>query len=144
MGQIQFTIALVMIGLFSVAVIGFATNFANDNSVAVDISDDSALSSLYTKQTGNLTQFGNDTQATYSSIANSTISAGDETTRSGGQFKITPVTAITFATSILYTGYTKIFGSDSGFAIFITTFLGLIVFIMGLYIWKTWAGRNPE
>ena len=45
---------------------------------------------------------------------------------------------------ILKVGYSKIFGTDSGLGIFITTFLGMIVFITALLIWKTWAGRSPD
>jgi hypothetical protein len=26
----------------------------------------------------------------------------------------------------------------------LTTFLGMILFITGLLIWKTWAGRSPD
>jgi len=144
MGQIGFTISLVLIGLFMVAIVGFALSFADNNTVYVDLEDDTEISELYTGQRGNITQFHSDTESTYESIINSTIASGDETTVSGGQFKITPVTAVAVSTNILRVGYEKIFGSGSGFGIFLTSFLALILFVMGLFIWKTWAGRNPD
>jgi hypothetical protein len=143
MGQIQLTIALVMIGLFSVALIGFGVNFAADNDAAISLSDDPEISNLDTNIQGNLSSFRSGSESTYQSIVESSIDEG-ETTPSGGQFAITPVNAISTVSNILKTGYLKIFGTGSGFGIFITAFLGLIGFIMGLYLWKTWAGRNPE
>jgi hypothetical protein len=143
MGQIQLTIALVMIGLFSVALIGFGVNFAADNDAAISLSDDPEISNLDTNIQGNLSSFRSGSESTYQSIVESSIDEG-ETTPSGGQFAITPVNAISTVSNILKTGYLKIFGTGSGFGIFITAFLSLIGFIMGLYLWKTWAGRNPE
>jgi hypothetical protein len=143
MGQIQLTIALVMIGLFSVALIGFGVNFAADNDAAISLSDDPEISNLDTNIQGNLSSFRSGSESTYQSIVESSIDEG-ETTPSGGQFAITPVNAISTVSNILKTGYLKIFGTGSGFGIFITAFLSLIGFIMGLYLWKTWVGRNPE
>ena len=144
MGQISFTISLVMIGLFTVAIIGFAVNFANDNEVFVDISDDAQISELYTGSKSNIATFGSKSEDTYESIINSTIATGDVTTTSGGQFKITPLVAVDITKNILRVGYIKIFGRDAGFGIFLTAFLSMITFIIALLIWKTWAGRNPE
>jgi len=144
MGQINFTVALVMIGLFVVALIGFAINFASDNDAEVSLSDDPELSLLYTKTEGNLSRFDEGAESSYASIVDTTIDPAGQTTASGGQFAITPVNVIGVVKNILKVGYIKIFGTGSGFGIFITTFLGLLVFIMGLYIWKTWAGRSPD
>lgn len=143
MGQIQFTISLVMIALFAVALIGFAVNFASDNNSAVDISDDAQLTSLDTEIKSNLSTFRGGSESTYQSIVESSIETG-ETTPSGGQFAITPLTVVGTVKNILQVGYVKIFGSGSGFGIFLTTLLAMIGFIFGLYLWKTWAGRNPE
>jgi hypothetical protein len=145
-GQIGWTISLVMIGLFVVAIIGFAVNFASDNNSPIDIADDPEISNLYTSVVGNLSEFGEGAQDTYGSIINSTISpsAASGTTATSGQFAITPTNTIGVTRNILNVGFKKIFGSNSGFGIFLTTFLGLIVFITGLLIWKTWAGRTPD
>lgn len=144
MGQIQWTVALVLIGLFAFAIIGFTISFANTNSAAVDINDDPDISDLNSITQGNLSQFRSETDDTYTSIINSTIASGDETTISGGQFKITPVSALGTAKNIMLVGYKRIFGTDSGFGVFITTFFSLLLFITGLLIWKTWAGKIPD
>lgn len=144
MGHIQWTVSLVLIGLFAIAIIGYAVSFANDNNAAIDISDDPEISSLNTRVQGNVSQFISDSEGTYNSIINSTIAAGDTTTASGGQFKLTPASAIGTVKNIIQTGYVKIFGSDSGFSIFLTALFSLIGFITILLAWKAWAGRNPE
>ena len=144
MGQIQFTVALVLIGLFTVALLGFAINFAADNDTPVSLTDDPELSSLYTKTGGELSGFDEGAESSYASIVDTTISPEGQTTASGGQFAITPLNIIGVVKNILNVGYVKIFGTGSGFGIFLTAFLGLLVFIIGLYIWKTWAGRSPD
>jgi len=143
MGQIQFTLSLIMIALFTVAIIGFAVNFASDNSAPISISDDPELIALQTNAEGNLSDFRGHSESTYQSIVESSIESGD-TTPSGGQFAITPVSAVPVTKNILKVGYIKIFGTGSGFGIFITTFLAIITFMIGMYIWKTWGGRNPD
>ena len=143
MGQIQYIVSLMMIGLFTVAIIGFAINFASDNNTAISIADDPELIRLQTTVEGNVSAFRSGAQSTYQSIVESSIEAG-ETTPSGGQFAITPTSAVPVTKNILKVGYIKIFGSGSGFGIFITTFLAIITFVIAMFIWKTWAGRNPE
>ena len=146
MSQIQWTISLVLIGLFTIAIIGFSLNFASDNNAAVNIADDPEISGLYTNAIGNTSSFQANSEDTYTSIINSTISTSSAsgTTVTGGQFSITPANMIATTKNILKVGYSKIFGTDSGFGIFITTFLGMLVFITALLIWKTWAGRSPD
>lgn len=144
MGQIQFTIALVFIALFAVGVLGFALNFANDNDAAISLNNDPELSGLYTKSQNNLSTFRQDSESTYNSIVETSIEEGGQTTVSGGQFAITPGNVIGVTNNILRVGYVKIFGTGSGFGIFLTAFTALLVFVAGLYIWKTWAGRIPD
>lgn len=146
MSQIQWTVSLVLIGLFAVAIIGFSINFASDNSSPVSISNDPELSGLYGDINTNLGGLTNDTENTYTSIVNTSISptSASGTTTTAGQFAITPANVISIVKNTLEVGYIKIFGTGSGFGVFITTFLGMIVFITGLLIWKTWAGRTPD
>lgn len=143
MGQIQFTVALVMIGLFTVAILGFAVNFASDNGASISVADDPELTILRTDVDENIDEFRSDSQSTYQSIVESSISEG-QTTPSGGQFAITPTSSIPVAKNIIKTGYIKIFGSGGGFGIFMTSFISILVFMLAMFIWKTWVGRNPE
>ena len=143
MGQIRLLLTLVLIGLFSIAVIGYAINFASDNNAPIDISDDAEFSALNTQLQGNMSNFGEAGEDTYSSIINTTIEPEGQVFQSSAPFSITPLSAIGVVTSILYVSYQKIFGTGTGFGIFVTTFIGVIVFMIGLYIYKTLRG-NPD
>jgi hypothetical protein len=143
MGQISLTTSLILIGLFTIAVIGFALNFASDNSAAISIANDPELTLLNTRVTGNTTNFTSTSNDTYYSILGSEIK-GTDTTSTGTQFALTPINAVATVKNILEVGYIKIFGSGSGFSLFLTTFIGLLTFMIGLYIWKTWKGGSPD
>ena len=118
MGQIQLTTSLIFIGLFVVAILGFAINFAEDNNAAISVSDDSELSSLYTETGENLSGFGDNSEDTYQSIIDTNIQSDTNVAQNVGSFAITPTNAIGIVKNILEVSYTKIFGSNSGFSIF--------------------------
>ncbi len=143
MGQISLISSLVLIGLFTIAIVGFAINFAGDTGAKVSITNDPEMSLLSNKVIGNTTAFSGDANSTYYSIVGATVTTGD-TTPSGSQFALTPINAIATVRTILEVGYIKIFGSGNGFSIFLTSFLGLLTFMIGLYIWKTWKGGSPD
>lgn len=140
MGQLQLTISLVMIGLFSVAVIGFAINFATDNNAPVDISDDTDISNLYTRSSSNLSGFASDSEGQYQSILETTIAPESGSAQSTAPFAITPANALSVVKNVMEVGYTKIFGSKSGFNIFFTSLIAVIVFAFGFFIYKTLRG----
>ena len=140
MGQIQLTISLVLIGLFTIAIIGFAINFAIDNSAPISLADDPELSGLYTDANQNLSDFNDKTGDQYSSIINTTINPGSDVPQSAAPFAITPLSAIGVVINIMQVAYTKIFGTGSGFGIFVTAFIAVIVFMIGLFVYKTLRG----
>lgn len=143
MGQIQWTIALISLALFSVAVIGFMVGFANDNNSAIDIANDPQINTFSVDTNNNISSFQTGSQGTYDSIVNSTIDSGDTVT-SGTPFAITPLNMVSVVSNIFKVGYTRITGGNPSLEIFLMTFLALIIFITAMYIWKTWGGRNPE
>jgi len=138
----QLTISIVLIVLFSIAVLGFGIGFAGDNSASISISDDPELSSLSSDLELNASTFKDDAGSTYQSIIES--STEGETTPTGGSFAITPKALKNSFTGILKTGYIKIFGTGSGFGIFFTALISIIVFLFAIYIWKAWIGRSPD
>lgn len=142
MGQIKLTISLVMIGLFTIAILGFAINFAIDNDASISINQDSEVSDLYSKSQGNISGFSDDSEDTYQSILETTIEEGGSTAPSTAPFALTTRNALGTTKNIVQVGYQKIFGTGAGFGIFITTFIGLLTVIFGLYIYKTLKG-NP-
>ena len=144
MGQIGLTISVTMAILFSVAILGFAIAFAIDNNSKVDIADDSLVNSLYGDTKANLSKLEADSNNTYQSIVSSTVESGSSTFRSAGALEITASNLLPTFYNILRVGYAKIFGTDSGFGIFLTTFISLMGLIMILFIIKTFIGGNPD
>jgi len=143
-GQMDWTISLIMIGLFTIAIVSFVTYFAIDNGSSVNIANDAQISNLLTQTRGNVSSFAGESESTYASIINSTIAPGSTTTTGSGQYAITATSAIGTSKNILLVGYQKIFGSGSGFGIFITTLLGIIGFITILYVVKLWRAGLPD
>lgn len=139
-GQIQLTIALVMIALFSIAIISYAINFAEDNGSVVDIRDDAELVSLSSNAQGNITGFNSDSDSQYQSIIETTIAPGSDSAQSVGPFAVTPTNALGATQNIIKVGYVKIFGTGNGFGIFLGSLISIIVFMIGLYLYKTLRG----
>ena len=143
MGLSQLSVSLLLIGLFSIAIIGFGVTFAIDNNSPISITNDTELVTINTQVEENVSNFGDDSEDTYSSILNTTIAPGSDVPQSAAPFAITPLNAIGVVTSILYVSYSKIFGSGTGFGIFLTTFIGILGFVAILFIYKTLRG-SPD
>lgn len=144
MGQRQLLTALVMFSVFVLAIISFSIGYAVDNDASVSLGDDSEITSLNVtvkEKTSTLKE-----QSNSSSIAffESDIGEGDQTTRTGGQFKVGLGNLLGVTKDVLSVGYTKIFGSGGGFGFVLVAFSSLMVYIAFLYIWKTWKGGNPD
>jgi hypothetical protein len=140
--QISLTISLVMIVLFTIAVLSFAVNFGIDNNAAVLISDDAGLSGLKTNTISNISTFKEDSEDTYSSIVSTTVEPGSDVVRSSGSFSVTWGNVFGMSKNIIKVGYQKIFGAGGGFGIFMTAFMSILGFMAALYLIKTWRG-NP-
>jgi hypothetical protein len=143
-GSMQWIISLTLISLFSLAVLSFAIGFANDNDSSINIANDPQIMTMKTGVEGDVSNFQSESENTYASIINSTIEAGSTTTTGSGQYAITSGSTIGGAKNILLIGYQKIFGSDSGFGIFIIIFLSIITFVTILYVVKIWRAGLPD
>ena len=140
--QITLTISLIMIALFSIAIIGFAVGFANDNDAAVSITDDPSIDTFYTDTRDNIDSFETDSEGTYSSVLDTTVEPGSDVAQSTGSFAITIPNLISTGKNMILVPYKAIFGSGEGFGIFFTTFGIIIIFVFGLLLYKTLRG-NP-
>jgi hypothetical protein len=143
MGLKEYTLSLIFIGLFSIALISFAINFASDNSASVSIADSDTIGTMKNEINSNLSSWNTESESSYQSITQSSITQAD-TTPSGGQFTLTVGNSLNVVKSIVRNGFVVIFGNDEGFAIFLSTFIGILVLLFGYYIWKAWAGRSVE
>ena len=137
------TISLIMIMLFSIAIIGFSIGFANDNSAYISISDDEDISGFYFNSKENVSTFNTESESTYSTIINTSIEPGSDVLKTPGSFSITWGNVFSSIKNTIKIPYKAILGGDGGgFGVFLYTFLGILGFLAALFIIKTWRG-NP-
>ena len=144
MGLVKITTVLLMIGLFSIALITFATNFANDNGATISVGSDSSLNTVKSNSTSNVNEFYSGSSTSYDAFQTSTIETQTQASEGGTQFKVTPTSSLKMFKSSMTAAWDKIFGSDSGFGIILTGVIGLMGVIIALYGWKAWKGGNPD
>lgn len=145
MGEIQYTNSLIMIGLFAIALVTFAINFAGDNDASISISGDNEFNNLNTYASGNVSGWSQDDVGYISSAyTNTTASGSSDVTEQGGQFKKGSQNTVNTVFSVLNTGWKKIFGQDNGFGVFLTALVSIIIFTFIRYQYKTWFGKQPD
>jgi hypothetical protein len=141
MGQLKLLGTFILIGLFSIAIIGFAVNFAIDNEATIDISDDDYITDSETSIKGDLSSLRGDSEDTYSSLLETTIEG--EVAPSIAPFSITSSNSLGVAKKVLKMSYFKIFGSDTGFNVFYYSLISFLTTMLVLFAYKTLRG-NPD
>lgn len=144
MGQIGLTVSITCIVLFTIAILGFGINFAENNDAPINIANDEVMGNLYSDANSNLSQLKEDSNSTYTSIVKSTVDSGSSTFKSAGSLEITFANLLPTFYNVLKASYVRIFGVDSDFGVFLWTFIALIGIIAILYIIKTFLGGNPD
>jgi len=140
--QITLTMSLIMIALFSIAIIGFSVGFANDNNAAISVVDDDEINSFYSDTRTSAENIKDNSEGTYESIIDTTVEPGSDVAQSAGPFAVSVSNIVGVGKNVILVPYKKIFGSGSGFGIFFTVFGAVILFLFGLYLYKTLRG-NP-
>lgn len=144
MGDIKFVTSLVLISLFSIAILYYVIGFANDNNASISLAEDAEFSNLKTNLTGGVDEFRISTNTSSKSFFESEVSEGDQTTRTGGQFKVGIVGLISSFGTTISVIKSKIFGNDPAFGILLTAFVALLSYMGVRYIWQTWRGGSVE
>jgi len=144
MGEIKFVVSLVLVALFVIAIISYTSNYMTENNSTISLDDDETFSTLQTNTKSDLTTFKTNVNSSSEAFAESEITAEQETTRTGGQFKVGMGTLLSSIKSVFDLGREKIFGGDVRFAVVLTALSSLLVYIGFRYVWKTWAGKNPD
>jgi len=141
--QTDLTISIVMIVLFSIAIIGFSIGFANDTNADLSVSDSSDVSSVYIGGKSGMAQTKQDVEDTHQSILDTTVEPGSDVVPSAAPFAIT-IGGLTGALkNVISLPVKYIFGGyGSPFGIFFTTLMLIVGFFFALYIYKTLKG-NP-
>lgn len=143
MGTLTLIKGLMFIGLFTVAMITFAVNFAEQNDAAISLADDTELTSLSSDTATNIDGLASDTEKTYSSIIPKTVNPGSDVLPSPGPFTITTANSLSVSKNIMEVGYSRIFGTNTGFGVFLTALVSMVGLMLTLYIIKTWRG-SPD
>jgi len=131
-----------MIILFTLAILGFAIGFANDNDADVRIDQDPNISGMDVFTRSGLDNFESGSETTYSSIANTTIETGSDVIKSPTVFTITWKNMYGTFTNMLSVMYLSIFGGGGTFGIFLSTLVALGLVLFSWYLIKAWRG-NP-
>jgi len=137
---ITMTTSIVMIILFTIAIIGFSIGFANDNDSDIRIDDDSDINSIYGDSQDGLATYRNDTNSTYNSIIDTKVEAGSDVIKSPAVFTLTWKSLLTTFGAILNVIFVVVLGGNATFAIFTTALMGLLGFMYALYVIKAWRG----
>jgi len=143
MGLIKTIISLGMILLFSIAILTYVGDFGTDNDARIKLSQDSNLTNINNRLITEGGDYRDTTASVQASFSESTIEAGDETSRTGGVFKQLSTVYDSFKI-ILNGGQKTIFGNDSSFGLVFTLLSSFMLIIIILYSWKAWAGKNPD
>ena len=143
MGQIKLISGMIMAALFTLSIVIFAAQFGVDNDASVMLTDDSDYDGLNDTIIGEIRDINEDANSSVNTLMGTTQDLGDQSATSGGQFKVTVSTVMGILTTQLGVGFAKIFGEDTGFGILLTAITSLLLWMIGLYVWKTWKG-NPD
>lgn len=133
--------SLIMIALFVFAIISFSIGFAFDTDASISILDDPNVSGIYGSQV-EIPKFKDDAEGTYESILKTTVEPGSDVAQSIGPFAITRSNILGVLKNVAYLPYKTIFGSGSGFGIFLTAFISFIVLASAFLFYKALRG-NP-
>jgi len=142
MGQIQYTTALVLVAIFSIAVFSYVLNFADDNNVYIDLQNDSQIVTIKDNMESNITLYKTDVNSTSAKFQEIRISDSEATSTSLIGSSDDSPKKIGF--SALTLAFYRIFGENTGFGIILTIITTTIAFFGVLYIIKTLKGGNPE
>lgn len=144
MGQKDLVITLMLISIFSLALINYSIKFGIDNSAPINIANDSDLSDFSTTTGSELITYSVEINGTSRAFQESEVTDASDTTKTGTTFKEKENSPINAFKTIMQLGYQKIFGGGESFYPVFALVIATVVFIGIVYAWKTWKGGNPE
>ena len=140
MGTVQIVTSAVFLVMFSISIIAFGISFGQINDVNVSIADDESTSTYYTTAQGDIISLKNNQSSEYYSIINTTIEEGSDSPKTMGAFAITDRSVVKVVNNTVSIVNEKIFGNSPTFAYVFSGLLGLLIFVIGLYVYKTIRG----
>ena len=143
MSFLKFTASTIFIALFVIAIIAFAINFGIDNNATVNLGQDPDFSTLNTSMQNEVEDFYTQSNVSVDAFMKSTISSQTQASEGGTQYKVTTGNSLSMAKNGITNGFTKIFGSDSGFGVILTALISFLTLAGAAFAYKAWVGRDP-
>jgi len=146
MGQIKFLVSLAFIVVFTLAVVSYGVGFANDNVVAVSITNNSDFSGFADDLSSKSKTGFDEINSSALGFEESELDSQDFAFRTGGTLKqFGRNSSILAVFSTLDVIQNTIFGGkDGGFGTVFNWISALLLLISAMYVYKTWIGRNPD
>ena len=144
MGQAKFIVSLVMISLFTIAILSYSIGFANDNDSAISLEEDEELNNLNTNLLTTSQADYLDYNSSEKAFRTNVIESGDNNLLVGGTLTDIGTTPRKSFNYILGAVKIKIFGNDVRFGVILNAFMGIIIILGLMFAWKTIKGGNPD
>jgi len=146
MGQKKLVVSVVMILIFTMAILNYSIGFASDNDASFSIADDDSFGQLTTDvQTfsAGVVEEGNDTDVGF--FQRKTESE-DELIKTGGSLKdMGRISSSKALLNITGSIQNAIFGGKGSEFGIVFSLLGILfIMIIALYVYKTIKGGNPD
>ena len=103
MGQIKFITSMMLITLFTIAIVTYTINFGNDNDAVIKLGDDSEFSSLKSNLDSDVVTYKTTTNQSAKSIFQTKIESQEVTTTTGN----TDIATVSYTVSQLLITSTK-------------------------------------
>jgi len=146
MGQIKFMISLAFIMVFSIAVVSYGVGFANDNTVAISINNNSDFDGFNTELEDVSENLKSEINSSAFGFGESEFGAGDFAFRTGGTLKQSgrnsSIKALFSTLGVVED--TLLGGKEGGFGVITNIMVSMLILISFMYVYKTWIGRNPD
>lgn len=144
MGQIKFITSMMLITLFTIAIVSYTISFGNDNDAIVKLGDDDDFGILKTNLESDVLTYKTTSNESGTSLFQNKIEAQEVTTTTGSPLNALS-TMVNSLKTISGTITNKLLGGKgSEFGVITTGFISIMIVIGLLYGIKTWWGRNPD
>lgn len=141
MGQLKLLASLMMIALFSMAIVGYVINYSNDNDAIVNLGDEDDFSTFTTEIQSEVIDLKDEVNSSSEAISDADISDASGTIGRPAIFE----TMGTFPSIVksIFNLSTKYLG-DNPIITYAFTLVSIFIAIsIVLYFWKTFKG-NPD
>ena len=135
MGILKFVAPVLLLVVFTIAIISYTTNYAVDNSANINLVDDPLFVNLNTSLQSEMVTFRTDINDSSSASTKSTVEAGSDTLKSPSVFQNIG-SSVRALNSVLELIRVKVFGGNPAFYIVISTLTTFFVLVIILYAWK--------